>query len=100
MKITFVRKKAFPLFFSKVPVKVDGVKVLEVKNGGEEVYEGPATKITLMGPGVVRNTTFELDGQYNELTVEFKIAMGFFAGGFSVKVYNNGQVVQKLRKTF
>ena len=100
LKITFVRKKAYPLFFSKVPVLVDGELVAQVKNGGDYLYEGPATSITLKGPGVVRNVTFELDVPYDEFTVEFKIAMGLMAGGFIVKILYNGEVIRKLRKTF
>lgn len=100
MKITFVRKKAFPLFFSTVPVMVDGKEVVKIKNGGTFEYEGPATAISLHGPGVVRNVSFDLETPHQELTIELKIAMGLFAGGFKVRILNNGEVVQKLRKTY
>ena len=100
MKIKFVRKWAYPLFFSKVPVYVNGEVIAKVKNKGKFDYEGPARTIKLHGPGVVRNIEFDLETDEHDLVIEFKIAMGVFAGGFLVKILCNGEEVQKIRKTF
>lgn len=100
MKVTFVRQKAIPLFFAAVPITVNGVLVANLPNGKEFVYEGPAEHIHLKGPGVVRNVEFDLIQDYDEVIIEFKIAMGLMAGGFLVKILRNGEIVQKLRKTF
>lgn len=100
MKVTFTRKKAYPLFFAKVPLVINGKEVASIKNGGEFIYEGDIDEVALLGPGVVRTAKFTLDQEYDELLVQFKIAMGFMAGGFKITIFNNGEIIKKLRKTF
>lgn len=100
MKINFVRKGAFPLFYAKVPVYVNDTLIIKMPNKSDFLYDGPAKKVKLMGPGVVRNVEFDLEVSYDEITIEFKIAMGVMSGGFSVKIMQKGEVVQKLRKTY
>lgn len=100
MKINFYRKKAFGVAFAKVPVFVNNEEVVRLKNGETFTYNGPATTIKLKGPGVVRSVTFDIEVDFEELDIEFNIAMGAFAGGFKVLIKHDGKVVQKLRKTF
>ena len=101
MVIKFKRKWAYPLFFAKVPVYINGEEVAKIKNKGEYIYEGHAPQtIKLHGPGVVRSLEFALEEYHEEIEIEFKIAMGFATGGFSVKIYSKGEEVQKIRKTY
>ena len=100
MKITFDRKKAFPLFFAEVDISVDGEKIASLKNGWNYTHIGPAKIIKLHGPGVVRSIEFEIEPTPEEITVEFKIAMGFMAAGFKVLIMHNGELRKKIRRTF
>ena len=100
MQIRFIRKKGVGLFFANVPVSIGGEVIARIGNGGTFDYNGPAKTITLQGPGVVRSVTFDLEVDFEDITIEFKIAMGLLAGGFTVKILHGGEVVQKLRKTY
>ena len=60
MKIIFKRKKAFPLFYAKVPVFLGEKKVADIKNGEEFEYNGEKPEeIKLRGPGIIRDAKFE-----------------------------------------
>ncbi len=100
MKITFIRKKSFVVFFAKVPIYVDGNLYAELPNGKEYIYNGVAETIKLIGPGVIRNVEFELDTYEQDISIEFKPAFGFVAGGFKIKIFANGELIKKIRKTF
>ncbi len=99
MRIVFHRKKAYPSFYKPVKVAIDGIELAEIENGETFCYNGDCvSKITLHGPGDVDNLNIDLDEPYTDIKIDFRIAMGLFAGGFIVKVIESGEVVRRIKR--